>query len=470
MAINSFPYIAQPTTDIEYSQLFRELQDSGVVGSFGDASLKGTAGSGGLRTSVAAGAAILRGYMFRNTAALEMQHAAADSNPRVDRVVLRLDLSQAISDRIKPVILKGTPSVGTPAVPSLTQTDTGIFEIGLYQTYVGAGAAVFQTSDIIEERTFVGGRVGVWSTETRPTSPRRSRMGLNMSTGLWEYWDNGWKDIAPTVTWASITGKPATFPPTIGTTAVTAAAGNHTHPSYENSLASLAATTNSQATSINSLQSSVSSLNSGKANTTHGHDVTQVSWASEPLHLFINRVLATKAEVSLLRNDATGGISNAQSTANAAWGGLTTKADGWEGDNSSVRHSHGPHSSTYGREAGNNRYATWMDGSLVWGRAVSSLRYKDNVSEWDVDLDALLSIVPKTFHRKVDPEGEMDYGAIAEEVEEIGLKWMLYYDEEGRPDALKDHLLPWALLVLARSQQGQIQDLIERIEILEVRA
>jgi hypothetical protein len=32
------------------------------------------------------------------------------------------------------------------------------------------------------------------------------------------------------VAWGDVTGKPATFPPTIGTTATTAAAGNHTHP------------------------------------------------------------------------------------------------------------------------------------------------------------------------------------------------------------------------------------------------
>ncbi|PJN53661.1 hypothetical protein PAEVO_03820 [Paenibacillus sp. GM2FR] len=32
-----------------------------------------------------------------------------------------------------------------------------------------------------------------------------------------------------TVAWADVSGKPSTFPPTIGTTASTAAAGNHTH-------------------------------------------------------------------------------------------------------------------------------------------------------------------------------------------------------------------------------------------------
>jgi len=39
----------------------------------------------------------------------------------------------------------------------------------------------------------------------------------------------GTADSANAVTWANVSGKPSTFPPTIGTTAAMAAAGNHTH-------------------------------------------------------------------------------------------------------------------------------------------------------------------------------------------------------------------------------------------------
>lgn len=38
---------------------------------------------------------------------------------------------------------------------------------------------------------------------------------------------------ATTVAWADVTGKPATFPPTVGTTATTAKAGNYTPTSTE---------------------------------------------------------------------------------------------------------------------------------------------------------------------------------------------------------------------------------------------
>ena len=36
-------------------------------------------------------------------------------------------------------------------------------------------------------------------------------------------------DAAKTATWGQVSNRPTTFPPTIGTTATTAAAGDHTH-------------------------------------------------------------------------------------------------------------------------------------------------------------------------------------------------------------------------------------------------
>ncbi|PRA81634.1 hypothetical protein CQ054_20425 [Ochrobactrum sp. MYb29] len=47
--------------------------------------------------------------------------------------------------------------------------------------------------------------------------------------------------------WADITGKPATFAPTVGTTASTAAAGNHNHAVTADAGSGLAAATSIQA-------------------------------------------------------------------------------------------------------------------------------------------------------------------------------------------------------------------------------
>lgn len=50
-----------------------------------------------------------------------------------------------------------------------------------------------------------------------------------------------------TAAWGDITGKPATFPPVIGTTATTAAAGNHNHAISADAGSGLAAAANLQA-------------------------------------------------------------------------------------------------------------------------------------------------------------------------------------------------------------------------------
>lgn len=47
--------------------------------------------------------------------------------------------------------------------------------------------------------------------------------------------------------WADVTGKPATFLPTVGTSATTAAAGNHNHAVTADAASGLAAAANLQA-------------------------------------------------------------------------------------------------------------------------------------------------------------------------------------------------------------------------------
>ncbi|MCM8555347.1 head fiber protein [Streptomyces sp. STCH 565 A] len=63
--------------------------------------------------------------------------------------------------------------------------------------------------------------------------------GRTTDEGAVEFYDNATDEVVFTIdadgaaggstAWDDVTGKPATFPPTIGATASTAAAGNHTH-------------------------------------------------------------------------------------------------------------------------------------------------------------------------------------------------------------------------------------------------
>jgi len=196
MAISSYPYVDQPTSDVEYSRLFRELQDNGAAGSYADTTVQAYANSTGLNTFVRAGSAIVRGYYFYNTSDITPTHAGGASNPRIDRIILRLDLTQAIGSRIVAAVLPGTPAA-SPVAPTLTQTDTGIYEISLAQVAIAANAVTIAAGNVTDERSFVGARTGVWSALTRPTTARRGKLGLNISTGRWEqYGASGWTDMA----------------------------------------------------------------------------------------------------------------------------------------------------------------------------------------------------------------------------------------------------------------------------------
>ncbi len=467
MAISAFPFDGQDTTEAQYSTFFRELQDSGVIGGFGDASLRVTADSTGMQVKIAPGSAILRGHCVISTAIETRAIGAAATQPRIDAVVARLDPA---TDNIVFIVLPGAPATN-PAPPTLQQTDTGQWDLLLALVTVAAGTATIAAGAVAERRPWIGQRVGSWSTDTRPTAPRRGRLGLNTTTNSWE-WHNGtgWVDLAPTVTWASITGKPSTFTPSGHTHAIGDISGLSDAFAYRDSLIAQRSVIGHTHSAMEIPDRDSYFVSNGNASAGR----CALTWSGGRVQMTIGVThvggIATDGDISALQggiNAAAGAAGSAQATANAAWGGLTTKADGWEGDNSAVRYSHGPHSSGYNRQAGNNRVAAWMDDSLVWGRATSSLRYKDHVSEWDIDEAALLSITPKTFHRKVDAEGEMDYGAIAEEVHDAGLDWLVYYDEEGRPDALKDHLLPWALLGILRTQHAQIAELTARLDAQE---
>lgn len=68
-------------------------------------------------------------------------------------------------------------------------------------------------------------------------------------------------------------------------------------------------------------------------------------------------------------------------------------------------------------------------------RSTSSLRYKTNVETATHGLKEVLELRPVTYNGKND--GDVVFGGlIAEEVDAIGLKEFVVYDDENRPDAL----------------------------------
>lgn len=195
MAITAFPFDTQDTSESDFSRLMGEAVDDGIVGSQGSTGFQVAAGAG-MTVVAAPGTAALRGFMGFTTST-EGPQAVSNGDasfPRIDLAILRLDrTNNNIIFTVKP----GTPAA-LPVAPSLTQTDTGIYESILAQLAIPSGAGTMLTSYITDMRQFMGSSTGAWTTAGRPANPRKGKQGLNVSLSKWEYWTgSAWADLIP---------------------------------------------------------------------------------------------------------------------------------------------------------------------------------------------------------------------------------------------------------------------------------
>lgn len=195
MAQNSFPFENADTTETQYSQLFNELQDTGVAGdTVANAGIAVSVGTG-MGLVVSAGFAIIRGFAYDNTENLTLTVDAADlANPRIDTVVLRLDPT---ANGITAAIVKGT-SAASPSAPALTQLPGAVWEMPLADILVPTSATALVGGNLTDRRSFLGSRVGYWRTATRPVGIDHGTFGFNVTTGKFEWYD------AQTTSWSSV--------------------------------------------------------------------------------------------------------------------------------------------------------------------------------------------------------------------------------------------------------------------------
>ncbi|MEN8375544.1 MAG: tail fiber domain-containing protein [Gemmatimonadota bacterium] len=109
------------------------------------------------------------------------------------------------------------------------------------------------------------------------------------------------------------------------------------------------------------------------------------------------------------------------------------------------------------------------------GTIPSTAATKRDIRTIDAELDRLALLRPVSFRYRADPAGEMQFGLVAEEVEEVFPELALY-GGDGRLTSVRYHLL--APLVLAQAQRNRIRaaeleaDLaasLERVAALEAR-
>jgi hypothetical protein len=175
VAESSYPFDSANAGEPEWVALFGPGGGigSGVVGGPGSASLQVTAdGVGTRQVYVAAGAspisAFVYGFGYKNDASKTLALAAnASGNPRIDTIVLKLDLT---ANTIIATAHQGTPGA-SPVPPTLTNTST-VKEIPLADVFVANGATSLAAGTVtLSRRAWLGQRTFAIETRTTPLPP-----------------------------------------------------------------------------------------------------------------------------------------------------------------------------------------------------------------------------------------------------------------------------------------------------------
>jgi len=106
---------------------------------------------------------------------------------------------------------------------------------------------------------------------------------------------------------------------------------------------------------------------------------------------------------------------------------------------------------------------------LQISREGSSLRYKENVRPHNADFAKILSVESKVFHMRegYGVPGVDNFGYIAEELHEAGLKDLVIYDRQGRPDGVKYKKVVLYVNEVVKAQQKMIEAL--QAEVAELK-
>lgn len=146
-------------------------------------------------------------YVGTSTAPFSVTIPTANTNPRIDYVVMRYrDLGvDGVGSAVKTydaVVLSGTPG-GSPAEPVGQLTDGDVL---LASIMVRASTTSILNSDISDRRIFTTARGGIYPMSTADTrnGAYPGHMRYNMNTKAYEGWDGtAWQVVASPAVWSS---------------------------------------------------------------------------------------------------------------------------------------------------------------------------------------------------------------------------------------------------------------------------
>ena len=187
MAEQSFPFENIDTTEAQFSEWATNFQETGVQGSPTGTELGITVTGSDLNLTVAAGQAFIRGHYYINTSDLVLAVTSAGTNTRIDIVVVELDPT---ANTIVTKIVEGTAVASSPTAPTLTQSATGIYQLPIATLTIPTSTVVITSGMLTDTRTFMGNRIGIWTTATRPANPTAYQtLGYNTTIEAHESWN-----------------------------------------------------------------------------------------------------------------------------------------------------------------------------------------------------------------------------------------------------------------------------------------
>lgn len=122
----------------------------------------------------------------------------------------------------------------------------------------------------------------------------------------------------------------------------------------------------------------------------------------------------------------------------------------------------GPLRNPYARANGVSSWAALgVDPSGLLGFQLSARKFKKNIKNWSPDKQAILAMRLVEFQYKVayDQSGDVDHGLIADELHELGLNWLVAYDENGDPMTVRYERIGLALLSVIQDHEERLNNL-----------